>query len=142
MGVTVPLPDLEATVALARRWAGMLALGDVVALKGELGTGKTAFARALIQTLAGSAIDVASPTFTLLQTYTVPMGEVWHYDLYRIENERALAELALEDAYSHLTLIEWPERLGSYPMPITATLAFALHADGKRDVSIESTKEW
>lgn len=137
----IPLSDLAATKALAMRLAPLLGPGDVVALKGDLGAGKTAFARALIQTLMGAEVEVASPTFTLLQSYPVPFGEVWHYDLYRIENETALAELGLEEATAHLTLIEWPERLGHYRLPITMTLSFVLEADGSRAVLMETTKD-
>lgn len=142
MRCTYPLADLAATEALARELAPRLAPGDALALKGDLGAGKTAFARALIQAMVGAPVDVASPTFTLLQTYPVPTGELWHYDLYRIENEYALAELALDDATHHITLIEWPERLGNYRFPIAATLHFVLHDDGRREVTLETERNW
>lgn len=135
------LPTLESTHALAQTLAVRFAPGDVIALKGDLGAGKTSFARFFIQALAGKEIDVASPTFTLLQTYTTPVGEVWHYDLYRIENEAELAELAFEEATAHLVLIEWPERLGTYGLPITATLHFVIHPDGSRTVTVDTTKD-
>ncbi len=139
---TCALANLEATKALAEKLAARVALGDVLALKGDLGAGKTAFARYLIQALAGAEVEVASPTYTLLQTYDVKLGQVWHYDLYRIENERALDELALEDATAHLVLIEWPERLGGYRLPITATLEFVLATDGTRTVTLDTQKDW
>lgn len=132
---TVALLALEDTRALAARLAPALKPGDVVALSGELGAGKTEFARALIQALAGREVEVTSPTFTLLQTYDTKQGEVWHYDLYRIEHESALAELGLEEALSHITLIEWPERLGRYSLPVTHRFAFTLHENGSRSVT-------
>jgi tRNA threonylcarbamoyl adenosine modification protein YjeE len=131
------LYSLDDTKSLAGRVAPWLKKGDVLALKGDLGAGKTAFARFLIQALSGRDVEVNSPTFTLLQTYPSPAGEIWHYDLYRIEDESALAELGLEDALAHLVLIEWPERLGRYKMPITATLTFTLGENNTRTVEIE-----
>lgn len=127
------LHSLADTEALAAQISAQLHAGDVVALEGTLGVGKTAFARALIQHRAGQDMEVVSPTFTLLQTYPMPDGsEVWHYDLYRIEHPSALMELALDEALAHLTLIEWPERLGDYPLPITHRLNLTLEADGTR----------
>jgi tRNA threonylcarbamoyl adenosine modification protein YjeE len=110
------LPDLsyDGVEALARRLAPLLAPGDVVALWGDLGAGKTAFARALLQTMAGRPIEVPSPTFTLVQTYSLSDLEIWHFDLYRLKQVGEIYELGFEDALSDgLTLIEWPERLGT-----------------------------
>jgi tRNA threonylcarbamoyladenosine biosynthesis protein TsaE len=107
------LPDEAATSALARRIAGLALPGDVIALRGDLGAGKTFFARAFI----GEA-DVPSPTFTLVQTYERPPGcpgaRVWHFDLYRLKQADEAIELDIEDAFAEgISLIEWPERLGS-----------------------------
>ncbi len=105
--------SLQDTEALAQRFAEILKPGDVLGLEGDLGAGKTAFARALIQAL-GSVEEVPSPTFTLIQIYELPALEVWHVDLYRIEDESELQELGLDEAFGEaLTIIEWPERLGS-----------------------------
>ncbi len=136
------LGTLEDTQLLARRMAAHARPGDVIALQGDLGAGKTEFARAFIRALAGVPLEVASPTFTLLQTYPTPQGEVWHYDLYRVEDPMALRELGLDEALRHIVLIEWPEKLAGYPMPIAATLHFVLAADGSRSVDIESGKDW
>jgi N-acetylmuramate 1-kinase len=105
------LPDEEATRRLASDVAAILQTGDVVTLSGDLGAGKTTFARAVIRTLAGDeALEVPSPTFTLLQTYTLACQTVVHADLYRIGDPSELAELGLEDATAGaVTLIEWPE---------------------------------
>ena len=136
MAEPVRLTSLADTEALAAQLSPQLQAGDVLALEGTLGVGKTAFARALIQHRAGSDIEVVSPTFTLLQTYDLPGGEVWHYDLYRIEHPSALAELALEEAAAHLTLVEWPERLAG-ALPITHRLSLTLSADGTRLAAFE-----
>jgi tRNA threonylcarbamoyl adenosine modification protein YjeE len=104
-----PLAEVE---ALARRLARLLRRGDVVALWGDLGAGKTVFARALIQARAGRPIEVPSPTFTLVQTYSVIDLEIWHFDLYRLKRADEIYELGFEDALSDgVILIEWPERL-------------------------------
>lgn len=137
-----PLPSLEATCALAHALAAQLTRGDVVFLAGDLGAGKTTFAQFLIRALAGE-VEVTSPTFTLLQTYPIHYGdgvagELYHYDLYRIAHESGLAELGLEEAASHLALIEWPERLGRTRLEPTLALSFALGHDGDRSVAIHS----
>src|ERR1700678_4487051 len=96
---TLALPTLAATEALAARLAPLLRSGDVVLLQGQLGAGKTAFARALLRALTGDpALDVPSPSFTLVQTYDTPAGPVHHYDLWRIDRADDLAELGLEEA--------------------------------------------
>jgi tRNA threonylcarbamoyladenosine biosynthesis protein TsaE len=103
----------EETVAFARKIAFQLRPQDVVLLKGELGAGKSTFARALIQTLCGKETEVPSPTFTLVQTYETPSFTLWHFDLYRLKHETEAHELGIEEAYeSGVSLIEWPERLG------------------------------
>ncbi len=96
--------------------APSLRSSDVVLLYGTLGMGKTVFARALIRALtANPALEVPSPTFTLLQTYDGQNAPIYHYDLYRIENEEEIIELDWEDAIAgSITIVEWPERLGSF----------------------------
>jgi tRNA threonylcarbamoyl adenosine modification protein YjeE len=109
----------------------------VVALRGDLGAGKTTFARGLIAALAAEAglpvPEVPSPTFTLVQTYEFPRLAVWHFDLYRIAGPDDAVELGLDEAFAEgACLIEWPERLGRL-LPdrrIDIALAFA-GADGR-----------
>jgi tRNA threonylcarbamoyl adenosine modification protein YjeE len=105
------LPDLAATRTLARRIADRLLPGSVVLLQGDLGAGKSEFARAVIQALAGEPIGVPSPTFTLLQSYALPGIEVGHADLYRLADAGEVAELGLEECWRlGALLVEWPER--------------------------------
>ena len=105
----------EETMALARRIALLLEPRDVVLLKGDLGTGKSTFARALIQALCGEETEVPSPTFTLVQTYEAPHFTLWHIDLYRLKHPGEVFELGIEEAYINgVSLIEWPERLGEH----------------------------
>lgn len=106
------LVDLAATDRLAAALARHARPGDVYALWGPLGVGKTAFARGFIHALGGSE-EVPSPTFTLVQTYEFGSLSVYHFDLYRLERFTDAYELDIEDAFSEgVSLIEWPERLG------------------------------
>jgi tRNA threonylcarbamoyladenosine biosynthesis protein TsaE len=107
------LPNEEATAALAAGIAPLLGRGDIVALSGDLGAGKTAFARALIQALAGRDEEVPSPTFTLVQIYESPPATVWHFDLYRLCCPDEAIELGWDEARtSGISIVEWPQRLG------------------------------
>ncbi|HLB07830.1 MAG TPA: tRNA (adenosine(37)-N6)-threonylcarbamoyltransferase complex ATPase subunit type 1 TsaE [Alphaproteobacteria bacterium] len=106
------LRDLKATEALGARLAAVLESGDVVGLKGPLGSGKTTLARAVIAALGGTE-EVPSPTFTLVQIYELARGPLWHVDLYRLERAEDALELGLEEALAEaIVLIEWPEKLG------------------------------
>lgn len=113
--VAIALPDERATAALAGRLAPLLRRGDVVALRGDLGAGKTSLARAVIRALGDPAEAVPSPTFTLVQTYPLPAFDLWHFDLYRLESAEDAFELDIEEAFaSGVSLIEWPDRLGRW----------------------------
>jgi tRNA threonylcarbamoyladenosine biosynthesis protein TsaE len=104
------LSDETVTAELGARIAAALRPGDVVALSGELGAGKTALARAILRAL-GVTGHVPSPTFTLVQSYETPGLRVHHFDLYRIEAENELPELGLDEAKEEgAVLIEWPDR--------------------------------
>ncbi len=107
------LPDQEATAHLAAKLGRLLRPGDVLALHGDLGAGKTTFARALIQALNPAETEVPSPTFTLVQSYSVPQGQLFHYDLYRLGSPEDVYALDWDDARTGIVLVEWPERLGS-----------------------------
>lgn len=111
--IVIDLPDEAATAALAARIAALARAGDVIGLSGELGSGKTSFARAFIRARGGAG-EVPSPTFTLVQVYQLPGGTVWHFDGYRLRHPDEAWELGIEDAFADgISLIEWPERLGS-----------------------------
>jgi tRNA threonylcarbamoyl adenosine modification protein YjeE len=132
---------LEDAKKLAEILGSRLGCGDVVTLSGDLGAGKTTFAQFLIQGLSPEPVEVTSPTFTLLQTYPVTLAdgsaqELYHYDLYRIEHPSALIELGFEEAFEHVTLIEWPERAEGMKLPVTLALAFLLMEDGGRSVTL------
>lgn len=112
------LPTADATSALAQQIAPHLKPGNTVLLSGELGSGKTHFARALINTClasAGRLEDIPSPTYTLVQIYFDGTHDIWHADLYRLTDPEEIIELGLLDAMQDcICLIEWPDRLGAY----------------------------
>lgn len=112
--VNLALPDLTATRRLGAALSRLLAIGDVIALHGELGAGKTELARAIIRSASGDeALTVPSPTFTLAETYDTPSGAIWHFDLYRLDSPEQVWELGFEEALAGaISLIEWPERIG------------------------------
>ena len=108
------LDNLEATRALGRRLASVLGGGDVLALSGALGAGKTEFARALIRARAGAPIEVPSPSFTLIQDYALEGLTIRHIDLYRVQDPAELIELDLvAPGPDEAWLVEWPERAGT-----------------------------
>lgn len=142
--LTVALADLDATARLAAALALLLRAGDVVALEGDLGAGKTAFARALIRELTGRGEEVPSPTFTLLQTYEALDFDIWHFDLYRLEKPEDAFELGIEDAMAEgVTLIEWPDRLGRY-LPRERLVVRMDYADGEaaRIATLTGSGDW
>jgi tRNA threonylcarbamoyladenosine biosynthesis protein TsaE len=108
--------------AFADALAPFATRGDVLALRGPLGAGKTVFARGFITARAraaglgtGAVGEVPSPTFTLVQTYDLSDVPIWHFDLFRLERPEDALELGIEDAFATaVSLIEWPERLGSF----------------------------
>jgi tRNA threonylcarbamoyladenosine biosynthesis protein TsaE len=136
------LADITVTTALAEKLAPLLRAGDVLALRGDLGAGKTTFARALIHALMGATIEVPSPTFTLVQNYVTPRGMIWHFDLYRLKNSAELEELGFADALRDITLVEWPERAGAQLPAHRLELHFTLDANGQRSVSISGDAAW
>jgi len=136
------LPDLSATEAAAGRLAPHLRRGDMLALQGPLGAGKTTFARALLRAL-GVNEDVPSPTFTLLQTYDTPHFTVYHFDLYRLEKEAELIELGWDDALADgLVLAEWPERAERHLPKNRLGLHFTFDAKGNRTLTFGPRGEW
>lgn len=113
------------TAALAAEIANNARPGDIICLSGDLGTGKTVFARAFIRALAGTDTEVPSPTFTLLQTYETRNGPLRHFDLYRIQDSEEIFELGWEeDLNGTITLVEWPQRLGPCLPPRRTDIVF------------------
>ena len=114
--LAVTARDEAETARIAGAVAQVSLAGDVLALAGDLGSGKTAFARGFIRALTTPEEEVPSPTFTLVQSYAAGGRTLYHFDLYRIEDPEEAWELGIEEALAGgVTLIEWPGRLGSSP---------------------------
>lgn len=127
----------------ARELGRILRPGDCVTLSGEMGAGKTTFAQALITEIAPGKPEVTSPTFSLMQSYDVKTGTLWHLDLYRIETADDLVSLGLEEIFAHISLIEWPE-IAAAELP-RSVLALTLEhgsAPDVRKVTIIADEAW
>lgn len=131
---TCELADEAATERFAQDIAAAIMPGDVIALEGDLGAGKTAFSRALIRTLAKEpALEVPSPTFSLLQPYDLRIP-VRHFDLYRLSDPEELEELGFFDGLeTALTLIEWPSRAGNALPQKSITLQLDILSGERRE---------
>ena len=130
---SMPLADETATEALGALLAERLRPGDVVGLYGELGSGKTTLARAVLRAASGDhALIVPSPTFTLVEVYETARGTYWHFDLYRLEAAEQVYELGWEEALAEgIVLIEWPQRLGNL-LPKHLSVTLEVDGDGRR----------
>jgi tRNA threonylcarbamoyladenosine biosynthesis protein TsaE len=140
--VIVDLPDPGRVTALGSRIASRLQIGDVVALSGPLGAGKTTLARAIVAA-SGHAGEVPSPTFTILETYPDCRPPLVHADFYRLDHPRDAAELGLDDYRQDAALIaEWPERAGGFadePGCLSVTLEAV--GEGRRAI-VEPGTAW
>jgi tRNA threonylcarbamoyladenosine biosynthesis protein TsaE len=142
--VIIPLPDLAATDALAKRIATLLHPGDVIALSGGLGAGKTTLARAIIAALGYDA-EVPSPSFAIIEVYDPPALRlrVVHADFYRLEDPAEVEELGLEDYRADAVLIaEWPEHAGGFAHE-PACLSIRLEIlENERVAIVEAGPDW
>jgi tRNA threonylcarbamoyladenosine biosynthesis protein TsaE len=110
----------------------------VICLWGDLGAGKTTFCRHFIRALCPQVSEVPSPTFTLVQEYPSSHGEIWHCDLYRLENPGELEELGLIDAFHEkICLIEWADRLGAFLPKNRLDIRLTIAADLTRTIAIQ-----
>jgi tRNA threonylcarbamoyl adenosine modification protein YjeE len=138
---SMPLPDEAAMHRFMRDIAVALQPGDLITLSGDLGAGKTTFARALIRYLAGDEnIEVPSPTFTLIQSYELERFTVVHADLYRIGGASELAELGFDDfPEDAIVLLEWPDRAAGFLPADRLDIAFTMapqRGETFRDVKV------
>ncbi|MCG8511949.1 MAG: tRNA (adenosine(37)-N6)-threonylcarbamoyltransferase complex ATPase subunit type 1 TsaE [Rhodospirillales bacterium] len=145
---TVPVPlslaDETATVSLAENLARISQPGDILALWGTLGTGKTVFARAFIRALGEADEEVPSPTFTLVQAYDTATATIHHFDLFRLDAPDEAYELGIEEAFADgISLIEWPDKLGGLlprnRLDIDLTIG---DAAGVRHVELTGPGDW
>jgi len=132
----------QATEALGRALAGRMGPGDVIALYGDLGTGKTTLARGILRGL-GFDGDVASPTFPIVQPYEALALPLWHVDLYRIEDAGEAEELGLDEALEEGALVvEWPERLGTGLWPQALRLTLSRRSEHERALTAQVPAAW
>ena len=130
------------THAVGQYLATQLRIGDVIALSGPLGVGKTALARALIEAL-GHVGEVPSPSFAIVQPYETLDPPLWHVDLYRIDQPDEIGELGLENALDDAAMVvEWPERAGDGAWPDALRLSLDFARDGARRLTGEVPAAW
>ncbi len=138
---TAQVADAEEMAALGAWLATHLRPGDIVLLKGNLGAGKTSFARGVIQALLDGA-EVPSPTFTLVQTYSAKDFEIWHFDLYRLQDESEIWELGIEEALeSGVCLIEWPQSIAGLLSGAELEIVFRFSGKG-RTAKFHGDEKW
>lgn len=132
--MNILLADEAATTAFGRQFLSALPeeiAGWTVLLSGELGAGKSTFARALIKA-AGHKGPVPSPTYTLVEPYQLPCGNIYHIDLYRISSEEELRYLGWNELDDGLRLVEWPDRAPGLSATADLELLLAYEGDGRR----------
>ena len=142
--VRIEIPDEAALARLAGRVAAVARPGDLIALEGDLGAGKTSFARAFINALQDEPEEVPSPTFTLVQQYETRAGTVLHADLYRIADRSETDALGLIDTLGEaILLVEWPDRLPAVRAAgfLTVRLDFGESSDSRR-VALVGAGRW
>ncbi len=140
--MTIDLPDLDAMRTFGERLAGKLQAGDVLALTGGLGAGKTTLARAIIAAL-GHVGDVPSPTFTIIETYDDLRVPLVHADFYRLDDPSELRELGLDDYREGAALIaEWPDKAGGFAHEQGClSIALEIVGEGRRAI-VETGPGW
>ena len=145
LGTTgIRLADPAATEAFGAALAARVRPGDVIALSGDLGMGKTSIARGLLAAL-GLAGEAPSPSFAIVQPYDLPEVRlpVWHVDLYRLDDPGEVDELGLEDERGDgLLLVEWPDRAGPAAWPDALALTLSVEPDGARRLTVVVPEAW
>jgi len=126
------------TEAIGRQVAENIDVGSVLALKGELGSGKTLFVKGVVAGLGGSA-DVTSPTFTILHEYRAGRLPIYHFDLFRIENPQALARLGLDDYFfgDGISVIEWADRFPDFVPEQARWIFFEIKSETQRAIRFQ-----
>jgi tRNA threonylcarbamoyladenosine biosynthesis protein TsaE len=135
------LADEAATIAAGEALAKLLLPGDVIALTGDLGAGKTTLVRGLLQAL-GHDGEVPSPSFALVQPYEDVDPPVWHADLYRVEDDAELVELGLDSLGDGVLIVEWPERAGPGAWPDALRLSLEILDPKRRRLTAEVPAAW
>jgi tRNA threonylcarbamoyladenosine biosynthesis protein TsaE len=126
------------TEAIGRQVAENIGVGSVLALKGDLGSGKTLFVKGVVNGL-GSSADVTSPTFTILHEYRGGRLPVYHFDLFRVENPQALARLGLDDYFfgDGISVIEWADRFPEFVPEQARWIFFEIKSETQRAITFQ-----
>jgi tRNA threonylcarbamoyladenosine biosynthesis protein TsaE len=126
------------TEAIGRQVAENIGVGSVLALKGDLGSGKTLFVKGVVNGL-GSSADVTSPTFTILHEYRGGRLPVYHFDLFRVENPQALARLGLDDYFfgDGISVIEWADRFPEFVPEQARWILFEIKSETQRAITFQ-----
>jgi tRNA threonylcarbamoyladenosine biosynthesis protein TsaE len=126
------------TEAIGRQVAENIGVGSVLALKGDLGSGKTLFVKGVVDGL-GSSADVTSPTFTILHEYRGGRLPVYHFDLFRVENPQALARLGLDDYFcgDGISVIEWADRFPEFVPEQARWIFFEIKSETQRAITFQ-----
>ena len=126
------------TEATGRQVAENIGIGSVLALKGDLGSGKTLFVKGVVAGL-GSSADVTSPTFTILHEYRGGRLPVYHFDLFRVENQQALSRLGLDDYFfgDGISVIEWADRFPEFVPEQARWIFFEIKSETQRAITFQ-----
>lgn len=112
--MNIEVNSVEETVAVSANFAKRLKQGDIIALHGDIGVGKTVFVRGIVSYF-GDETDVTSPTFSIMNIYNGKIN-VYHFDLYRLEDEEEIYESGLDEYIfgNGISLVEWPDIIGTH----------------------------
>jgi tRNA threonylcarbamoyladenosine biosynthesis protein TsaE len=135
------LADEAATAAVGEQLARVLRPGDVVAMTGNLGAGKTTLVRGLLHGL-GHEGEVPSPSFAIVQPYEDVDPPVWHADLYRVDDPAELTEIGLDSLGEGVLVVEWPERAGQGAWPEALRLSLEITGPKRRRLTAEVPAAW
>ncbi len=126
------------TEAIGRQLAEDIGVGSVLALKGELGSGKTVFVKGLVAGL-GSRADVTSPTFTILHEYRGGRLPVYHFDFFRVEDRQSIARLGLDDYFfgDGVSVIEWADRFPELIPQQARWILFEIKSENQRAITFQ-----
>jgi tRNA threonylcarbamoyladenosine biosynthesis protein TsaE len=141
MTMILECPDETSLRDVGARVAELLQMGDVIALHGDLGAGKTSFCRGLIGAYSGVE-DVPSPTYTIVQMYENGPLPVWHFDLYRLKSPEEVLELGWDETQDGIALIEWPDRAGSYLPDWRLDVTIDFLGEGRRVTLVPRGEGW
>ncbi|MFY7698579.1 MAG: tRNA (adenosine(37)-N6)-threonylcarbamoyltransferase complex ATPase subunit type 1 TsaE [Legionella sp.] len=132
MNAVLELVDVAATETLAAQLANSMSAPLIVVFSGEIGAGKTTFIRAMLKAM-GVVVTIKSPTFSLVESYSLPIGQLHHFDLYRIHDASELDYLGFRDYFTPhaICCIEWPERANDYFDKIDLAFNLIIKGDGR-----------